>query len=64
MRIQKVQVEVKKKRGFVEPEATFGDFDAVLQAHALVIPVGINSTTPHGTDFSDHIKKHLVIFRA
>lgn len=43
--MKKVRVDVEKKRGFVEPGATLGDLDAALQAHGLVTPVGINSTT-------------------
>jgi FAD/FMN-containing dehydrogenase len=43
--MKKVRVDVEKKRAFVEPGATLGDLDATLQAHGLVTPVGINSTT-------------------
>ena len=43
--MKKVRVDVENKRGFVEPGATLGDLDAALQAHGLVTPVGINSTT-------------------
>jgi FAD/FMN-containing dehydrogenase len=40
-----VRVDKDKKRAFVEPGATLGDFDAAVQAHGLATPVGINSTT-------------------
>ena len=43
--MKKVRVDVEKKRALVEPGATLGDLDAALQAHGLVTPVGINSTT-------------------
>ena len=43
--MKKVRVDAENKRGFVEPGATLGDLDAALQAHGLVTPVGINSTT-------------------
>ena len=43
--MKKVQVDVDKKRALVEPGATLGDIDAALQAHGLIAPVGINSTT-------------------
>jgi len=40
-----VSVDVQKKRAYVEPGATLGDFDKAVQAHGLATPVGINSTT-------------------
>ena len=43
--MKKVRVDVEKKRAYVEPGATLGDFDAGVQAHGLATPVGINSTT-------------------
>ena len=43
--MKKVQVDVDKKRALVEPGATLGDIDAAFQAHGLITPVGINSTT-------------------
>jgi len=43
--MKNIQVDVKRRRAFVEPGATLGDFDAAVQAHGLATPVGINSTT-------------------
>jgi FAD/FMN-containing dehydrogenase len=40
-----VSVDASKRRVFVEPGATLGDFDKAVQAHGLATPVGINSTT-------------------
>ena len=40
-----VRVDADKKRAYVEPGATLGDFDAAVQAHGLATPLGINSTT-------------------
>jgi len=40
-----VQVDAKGRRATVEPGCTLGDFDAVVQAHGLATPTGINSTT-------------------
>jgi FAD/FMN-containing dehydrogenase len=40
-----VRVDADKKRAYVEPGATLGDFDATVQANGLATPVGINSTT-------------------
>ena len=40
-----VRVDAQKRRAYVEPGATLGDFDKALQAHGLATPVGINSTT-------------------
>lgn len=43
--MKNVRVDKDKKRAYVEPGATLGDFDAAVQAHGLATPVGINSTT-------------------
>jgi len=43
--MKNVRVDVEKRRAFVEPGATLGDFDKAVQAHGLATPVGINSTT-------------------
>jgi len=43
--MKKVRVDADKRRAYVEPGATLGDFDAAAQAHGLATPVGINSTT-------------------
>jgi FAD/FMN-containing dehydrogenase len=40
-----VKVDTAKKRAYAEPGVTLGDFDAAVQAHGLVTPIGINSTT-------------------
>lgn len=40
-----VRVDAQKRRAFVEPGATLGDFDKAVQAHGLATPVGINSIT-------------------
>ncbi len=40
-----VRVDPQKRRAYVEPGATLGDFDKAAQAHGLATPVGINSTT-------------------
>jgi FAD/FMN-containing dehydrogenase len=40
-----VRVDTQKRRAYVEPGATLGDFDKAVQAHGLATPVGINSTT-------------------
>jgi len=40
-----VSVDAQKRRVYVEPGATLGDFDKAVQAHGLATPVGINSTT-------------------
>ncbi len=40
-----VRVDAEKRRAYVEPGATLGDFDKVAQAQGLATPVGINSTT-------------------
>lgn len=43
--MKRVRVDANKRRAYVEPGATLADFDAAVQAHGLVTPVGINSTT-------------------
>ena len=43
--MRNVRVDTVKKRAYVEPGATLGDFDKAVQAHGLTTPVGINSTT-------------------
>ncbi|MEJ2111741.1 MAG: FAD-dependent oxidoreductase, partial [Acidobacteriota bacterium] len=43
--MKNVRVDAAKKRAYVEPGATLGDFDKAVQAHGLATPVGINSTT-------------------
>src|SRR4030095_13118195 len=43
--LRKVQVDAARRRAFVDPGATLGDFDAAAHAHGLATPVGINSTT-------------------
>ncbi len=40
-----VTVDAAKRRVTVQPGATLADLDAATQAHGLVVPVGINSTT-------------------
>lgn len=40
-----VRVDEEKRRAYVEPGVTLGDFDKAVQAHGLAAPVGINSTT-------------------
>jgi FAD/FMN-containing dehydrogenase len=40
-----VRVDAEKRRAYVEPGATLGDFDKAVQVHGLATPVGINSTT-------------------
>jgi FAD/FMN-containing dehydrogenase len=40
-----VRVDADKKRAYVGPGATLGDFDQAVQKHGLATPVGINSTT-------------------
>ncbi len=44
-KMKNVRVDPGKKRAYVEPGATLGDFDKAVQAHGLATPVGINSTT-------------------
>jgi len=43
--MRNVTVDPKKRRVYIEPGATLGDFDKAVQAHGLATPVGINSTT-------------------
>ena len=43
--MRNVRVDAEKRRAYVEPGATLGDFDGATQAHGLAMPVGINSTT-------------------
>ena len=43
--MRNVRVDSSKKRAYVEPGATLGDFDKAVQAHGLATPIGINSTT-------------------
>ena len=40
-----VRIDAEKRRAYVEPGATLGDFDKAAQAQGLATPVGINSTT-------------------
>jgi FAD/FMN-containing dehydrogenase len=40
-----VKVDAQKRRAYVQPGATLGDFDKAAQAHGLATSVGINSTT-------------------
>jgi FAD/FMN-containing dehydrogenase len=40
-----VRVDAEKRRAYVEPGATLGDFDKAVQAKRLATPVGVNSTT-------------------
>jgi FAD/FMN-containing dehydrogenase len=43
--MKNVHIDAEKRRAYVEPGATLGDFDKVAQVHGLATPVGINSTT-------------------
>jgi hypothetical protein len=43
--MKKVEVNPETRRATVEPGCTLGDYDAVIQTHALATPTGINSTT-------------------
>lgn len=43
--MKNVRVDAEKRRAYVEPGVTLGDFDRAVQAHRLATPVGINSTT-------------------
>jgi FAD/FMN-containing dehydrogenase len=43
--MKNVRVDAEKRRAYVEPGATLGDFDMAVQSHGLATPVGINSTT-------------------
>lgn len=40
-----VRIDAQKRRAYVEPGATLGEFDQAAQVHGLATPVGINSTT-------------------
>lgn len=40
-----VIVDAEKRRAYVKPGTTLGDFDKAVQVHGLATPVGINSTT-------------------
>ena len=40
-----VRVDTEKRRAYVQPGATLGDFDKAAQTQRLATPVGINSTT-------------------
>ncbi len=43
-KMNNIRVEPSKRRAYVEPGATLGDFDTAVQQHGLATPVGINST--------------------
>jgi FAD/FMN-containing dehydrogenase len=43
--MKSVHVDPQARRARIEPGATLGDVDRETQAHALALPVGINSTT-------------------
>ncbi|MCW5313310.1 FAD-binding protein [Nostoc sp. KVJ3] len=43
--MKNVRIDAQKRRAYVEPGATLGDFDSSAQLHGLATPVGINSTT-------------------
>ncbi len=43
--MKKVSVDAASRRATVEAGATLGDLDGATQAHGLVVPLGINSTT-------------------
>jgi FAD/FMN-containing dehydrogenase len=43
--MRNVRVDPERRRAYVEPGATLGDIDKVIQVHGLAMPVGINSTT-------------------
>jgi FAD/FMN-containing dehydrogenase len=40
-----VRIDAQKRRAYVEPGATLGNFDSSAQLHGLATPVGVNSTT-------------------
>ncbi len=44
-KMKDVRVDAERKRAYVQPGATLGDFDKAVQAHGLATPTGINSTT-------------------
>jgi FAD/FMN-containing dehydrogenase len=43
--MKSVRIDPESARAHVEPGATLGDFDHEAQAHGMVTPLGINSTT-------------------
>jgi FAD/FMN-containing dehydrogenase len=43
--LKSVRIDPEKRRAYVEPGASLGDFDHEAQAFGLVTPLGINSTT-------------------
>ncbi len=43
--MKQVRIDAEKRRAYVQPGATLGDFDQAAQAYGLATPVGINSTT-------------------
>jgi FAD/FMN-containing dehydrogenase len=43
--MRSVRIDPDKRRAYVEPGATLGDFDREAQTFALATPLGINSTT-------------------
>ncbi len=43
--LKSVRIDPDKRRAYVEPGASLGDFDHEAQAFGLVTPLGINSTT-------------------
>ncbi len=43
--MRRVRVDAGKRRAYVDPGATLGDFDKEVQSYGLATPVGINSTT-------------------
>ena len=43
--MKSVRIDPGKRRAYVEPGASLGDFDHEAQAFGLVTPLGINSTT-------------------
>lgn len=44
-RMKRVRIDTEKRRAFVQPGATLGDFDKAAQEFGLATPTGINSTT-------------------
>lgn len=43
--MRNVRIDAQKRRAYVQPGATLGDFDKAAQLEGLATPVGINSTT-------------------
>jgi len=43
--MKKVRIDAGKRRAYVDPGATLGDFDEAAQKHGMATPIGINSTT-------------------